>query len=151
MSLVIPVSQEQLRHVANAIMHGIHDVFPPDNDDNEDPISEKKLKKGEGLYDIKKTLLGFDFNGDAKTMWLELAKQEKLLTILEGWIRTGKRGSAGIPFSEYESTILKIRHVFKSIPAGCGLLLPCNCVFKKRPPYVYLQRNAAVLTVLEGC
>ena len=59
MSLVIPVSREQLRHVAKAIMHGIHDVFPPDNNDDEDPISEKKMKKGEGLYDTKKTLLGF--------------------------------------------------------------------------------------------
>jgi hypothetical protein len=94
MSLVIPVSREQLHHVANAIMHGIHDVFPPDNNDDEDPISEKKMKKGEGLYDTEKTLLGFDFDGDAKTMWLESAKREKLLTILKGWIRTGKRGSA---------------------------------------------------------
>ena len=80
MSLVIPVSREQLRHVANAIMLGIHDVFPPDNNDDKDPISEKKMKKGEGLYDTKKTLLSFDFNGDAKTMWLESAKREKLLT-----------------------------------------------------------------------
>jgi hypothetical protein len=43
MSLVIPVSWEKLRHVANAIMHGIHDVFPPDKDDSNDPILEKKL------------------------------------------------------------------------------------------------------------
>ena len=68
MSLVIPVSREQLHHVTNAIMHGIHDVFPPDNNDNKDSISVKKMKKGEGLYDIEKTLLGFDFDGDAKTM-----------------------------------------------------------------------------------
>ncbi len=47
MSIVIPVSWEQLCHVTNAIMHGIHDVFPPDAEDSNDPISEKKLKKGE--------------------------------------------------------------------------------------------------------
>jgi hypothetical protein len=151
MSLVIPVSMEQLRHVAKAIMHGIHDVFPPDNNDDEDPISEKKMKKGEGLYDTKKTLLGFDFDGDAKTMWLESAKREKLLTILKGWIRTGKQGSAGIPLGDYESTISKILHAFQSIPVGCGLLSPCNRVLKKHPPYIYLQRNVAVLTALEGC
>ncbi len=29
MSLVIPVSQAQLCHVATAVMTGIHDVFPP--------------------------------------------------------------------------------------------------------------------------
>ncbi len=99
MSLVIPVSREQLRHIANAIMHGIHDVFPPGDNDNEDLISEKKMKKGKGLYDIGKTLLGFDFDGDAKTMWLESTKQGKLSTILKGWIRTGKQGSTGISFS----------------------------------------------------
>ncbi len=55
MSIVIPVSWEQkLRHVANAIIHGIHDVIPPDAEDSNDPISEKKLKKGEGMYETKK-------------------------------------------------------------------------------------------------
>ncbi len=89
MSLVIPVSWEQLRHVANAIMHSIHDVFPPYVVDSNDPILEKKLKRGEGTYDTRKMLLGFDFDGKGKTMWLEAAKREKLLTILKGWIRTG--------------------------------------------------------------
>jgi hypothetical protein len=77
MSLVIPVSREQLRHVANAIMHGIHDVFPPDEVDSNDPISEKKLKRGKGIYNTRITLLGFDFDGKGKTMWLESAKREK--------------------------------------------------------------------------
>jgi hypothetical protein len=108
MSLVIPVMREQLQHVANAIMHGIHDVFPPEDDDSNDPISEKKLKKGEGRYETRKTLLGFDFDGKAKTMWLEEAKWEKLLTILKGWNRTGKQASLGIPFGEFESTVEKI-------------------------------------------
>ena len=41
MSLVIPGSQEQLRNVATAVMTGIHDVFPADDVDSNDPISEK--------------------------------------------------------------------------------------------------------------
>jgi hypothetical protein len=65
MNLVIPVSQEQLRHVATAVMTGIHDVFPPDADDSNDPISKKKLLKCEGQYSTHKTLLGFDFDGTA--------------------------------------------------------------------------------------
>ena len=151
MSLVIPVSQDQLRHVGNAIMHGIHDVFPPDEVDANDPISEKKLAKGEGTYSTRKTLLGFDFDGEAKTMWLEEAKREKLLTVLKGWIRSGKQGHAGIPFGEFESTIAKIRHAFTCIPAGNGLLSSCNRVLKTRPEFVYLHKNQAVLTALEGC
>ena len=31
--LAIPKIQDQLHHVANAIITGIHDVFPPDKDD----------------------------------------------------------------------------------------------------------------------
>ena len=41
-SIVIPTSQEQLRHIANAIMESIHDIFPPDDDNANDPLSEKK-------------------------------------------------------------------------------------------------------------
>ncbi len=86
MSLIIPVSWEQIRHVVTVVMTGIHDVFLPDDTDNDGPISEKKLKQGEGIYSTRKTLLGFDFYGEEKTMWLKEAKQEKLLTILKRWI-----------------------------------------------------------------
>jgi hypothetical protein len=126
MSLVIPVSQDQLRHVVTAVVTGIHDVFLPDCDDGNDPISEKKLLKDEGRYTTQKTLLGFDFDGTAKTMWLEAAKRETLLTILKGWIRAGRCGTPGIPFKEFESVIAKLRHAFTCILAGIGLLSPCN-------------------------
>jgi hypothetical protein len=65
-----------------AVMTGIHDVFPVDVVDGNNPISEKKLLKGEGQYSIFKTLLGFNFDGQRKTMWLEEEKRAKLLTIL---------------------------------------------------------------------
>ncbi len=83
-------------------------------------------------------------------MWLE-AKREKLLTILRGWIRTGHRGSAGIPFKEFELTIAKIQHAFTCIPMGASLLSPCNRNLKLQPSYVYLNRNKRVLTSIEGC
>ena len=56
-SIVIPTSQEQLRHIANAIMEGIHDIFPPDDGDANDPLSEKMLLKQDGQYDVLKTAL----------------------------------------------------------------------------------------------
>ncbi len=42
-------------------MTGIHDVLPPDNDDSNNPISEKKLRQQEGQFSMRKMLLGFDF------------------------------------------------------------------------------------------
>ena len=94
MSLVIPVSQSQLKHVAAAVMTGTHDVFPVnEDDDGDDPTLKTKLKKLEAQYATLKLLLGFDFDGINKTMWLESAKRKKVLTILRGWIRTGHRGT----------------------------------------------------------
>ncbi len=100
MSIVIPTSRDQLEHVATAIMTGIHDVFPANITDSEDPISEKKLLKGEGQYSLIKTLLGFEFDGKQKTMWLEEEKWAKLLTTLHSWIQAGSRGQ-GVPFQEF--------------------------------------------------
>jgi hypothetical protein len=71
-------------------MTGIHNVFPTNIIDSDDPISEKKLKKGEGQYSTLKMLLGFDFNGKQKTLWMEEGKQAKLLTTLKGWIRSAE-------------------------------------------------------------
>ncbi len=88
MSIVIPTSQEQLEHMTTAVMTGIHDVFLANIVDANDPISEKKLLKGEEQYSTSKTLLGFDFDRRRKTLWLEEEKHAKLLTILHGWIRS---------------------------------------------------------------
>ena len=44
-------------------MTGIHDVFPANIIDSNDPISKKKFLKGDGQYSLLKTLLGFDFDG----------------------------------------------------------------------------------------
>ena len=57
-SLAIPTSQEQLRHVSNAVMKGVHDVFPSDTDDEEDSISPRKQKKG-GTTELGKGGAGF--------------------------------------------------------------------------------------------
>ncbi len=54
---------DKLRLQNRRLMTGIHDVFPADIIDNNDPISVKKLLKGEGQYLLLKTLLGFNFDG----------------------------------------------------------------------------------------
>ena len=107
MSIVIPTSREQLEHVATAIMTGIHDVFLAEIINSNDPISKKKLLKGEGQYLLLKTLLGFGFDGKQKTMWLEEKKQANLLTILHSWLQAGTL-NCGIPFGEFELVIAKL-------------------------------------------
>jgi len=151
MAIVIPVTRAQLEHVGTAVMTGIHDVFPADEVDSEDPISEKKLAQKEGEFDTRKTILGFDFDGEHKTMWLEDAKREILLTVLKGWIRTAKRGRGGILFEEFRSVTAKIRHAFTCIPQGVAFLSPVNRILKVEPRIVYLHKNRKLLQAIVAC
>jgi len=148
MSMVIPTSEGQLRHVAYAVLRGIHDVFPEDSEEDNDPISLKKLKQGEGQYSTRKCILGFDFDGEEKTLWLQEEKRTMLLTILHGWLRGARRARAGIPFKEFESVTAKIRHAFTAFPAGKGLLSPCNWMLRVRPEVVYLHSNKGLMEAI---
>ena len=48
-TLAVATSQQQLNHIANATMYGIHDVFP---------TSPKKLTKKDGAWALVKDILG---------------------------------------------------------------------------------------------
>ncbi len=45
----------------------------------------------------------------------------------------------------------KIWHAFTAIPAGRGLLTPCNKMLQMKLPMVYLHRNAVLLAAVAGC
>ena len=87
--LAIPKIQDQLHHVANAIMAGIHGVFPPDKDDKEYAISLKKILKKEYLWETINNVLGFEFDGNTgeHTIWLTEDRRTDILTKLKEWIR----------------------------------------------------------------
>jgi hypothetical protein len=53
--------EAKLRHLARAMLHAIHSVFPPTNimgHDGEDPIALKKLLAGDGIWAVVKEILG---------------------------------------------------------------------------------------------
>ncbi len=107
-SCVVPTSRQQIEHVVRGILHGIHYVFPPSADNSKDPILAKKLRKGNGTYESNKCILGFNFDGVNKTIWLEEDKRASLLTILHQWIRRATRAKKGVPFAEFESATAKL-------------------------------------------
>jgi hypothetical protein len=75
MSRIIPATKEEMLHAATAVMMGIHNVFPEAKDNKNDPISLKKMKKGESQLSTRKMLLGFEFDGDKKMLWLKHEKE----------------------------------------------------------------------------
>ena len=150
MAIIIPTSKAQVEHVARAVMAAIHDVFPASKIDADDPISEKKMKKGEGMMSTKKSLLGFEFDGIDKTLWLESEKRDVIITTLHKWIRAGSR-HRGIPFKEFESIMAKIRHAFTALPAAIGLLSGTNSMLRKRPEWIYLHKEEILLQEIMLC
>ena len=58
-ALAIPRSKYQLKHVENAIITGIHDVFTPDKYDKKDDASLKKILKKEAAWATIKNVPGF--------------------------------------------------------------------------------------------
>ena len=109
----------------------------------------KKLLKLDGQFSTQKTLLGFNFDGVQKTLWLQDEKRAMLLLILKKWLRASKSARRGVVFGEFESVIAKLRHAFTLIPAGVGLLSPCNKILALRPPIVYLHTNAMLTSAIE--
>lgn len=64
-------TQQQLLHISRAMLHGIHSIFPPPEvtgHAGEDPIAQKKMLEGEGLWQDCKEILGWIFDGKAYTM-----------------------------------------------------------------------------------
>ncbi len=145
---IIATSQRQVEHVARGILHGIHGIFPPSEDDTTDPISHKKLCKGKGTFETIKCLLGFKFNGINKTIWLETERRAAILQLLHQWVRGAVKGKRGIPFAEFESVVTKLRHAFTALLEGRGLLSPWNWVIQRRPPVVYMHKDGTLLETI---
>ena len=150
-ALAIPTSRQQLQHVATAVMSGVHDVFPADEVDEEDPLSLKKMLKEESMWALTKDVLGFGFDGWEKTIWLEEGKRDALLTTLHQWIRSANKGRCGIPFDQFESVTSKLRHAFTSIPNGNGLMTPFNRILQTKAKFVFLCKNVKLLTAVRDC
>jgi hypothetical protein len=88
--------------------------------------------------------LVFDFDVTNKTIWLEEGRQVVLPTILHQLIWGAKTCRRGIPFGEFESITVKIRHAFTTLTQGWRLMSPCNWVMGKRPQVVNLNQNCAL-------
>ena len=137
-ALALASSQQELNHLSNAIMHGIHDVFPSDTNDANDPIAEKKLKQHDGEWSIIKELLGWEFDGEQKTMQLN---KEKLATLLAE-LKTLSRSKRPVRYNAFEKTIGKARNAALGIPAGKGMFSSINSVMALKKPLVYIRKNS---------
>ena len=144
--LVQCTDETVLRHHTRALFHAIHSIFPPvtvTGHDGEDPISEKKLNQGEGVWDTRKEILGWICDGVARTIELPPPKVEKLVTR----ITTILRHKHCTP-SELQSLLGSLQHATLGIPSGRGLLAPLYKLLSTKdshPPNKHKRRHTITI------
>jgi len=116
------MSENELRHFTRAVLHGIHTVFPlpgPLDDQTDEPISVKKLKQEDGLWNTQKEILGWLFDGVTKCMRLPA---EKVTKIRKSLLQTAR--AKVVRLGQLEKLNGRLMHATIGIPNGRGLLSP---------------------------
>jgi hypothetical protein len=129
----------QLLHLSRAILHGIHLVFPPPlatGHDGEDPVSLKKLKQGDGLWETRKELLGWVFDGARRCIELLPNKVDTITAEIHAVTRKDT-----IPRKRFEQLRGRLRHACIGLPAGKGLMGPIDAALRGDPRMVKIKKN----------
>ena len=111
-----------LQHLARAILHGIHSVFPPPSVTGhtvEDPIAMKKLLQLEGLFQHKKEILGWEFDGKNYTIALPTKKCQRINDLINETIKHKTANK-----KQLQKVQGKLIHAAMGMPGGKGLLSP---------------------------
>jgi len=131
MGLIQAPTMNDLIHFTHAILHGIPTVFPPPGegkDPSDKPISLKKLQQGDGVWAMRKELLGWLFDGVTHCMQLPQEKVTKIKTQLKTLLC-----HKHVHFGKLEKINGKLMHATIGIPSGRGLLSPLIATLTKKP------------------
>jgi hypothetical protein len=140
-------NQEQLRHLSRAVLQGIHSIFPPPEvtgHDGEDPVSMKKLLQGDGLWTVRKEILGWVFDGARRCIELPPDKVAKLTAEIHQVTR--KQALARKPFEQLRG---RLRHACIGIPAGKGLMGPIDAELRSGKRLIRIKTNHRLRTALQ--
>jgi hypothetical protein len=136
-----------LGRIARSALHGIHSIFPPPavtgHVGGKDPISLKKLQKGDGQWHHKKEILGFIVDGEAKTVQISQAKADDICNELRRILKKKR-----VPLKRYRKIIGKLRHVALILPGTKGLFSPVNKALRGEPAFIGLGKGSELRSVL---
>ena len=90
--------------IRRASIHGIHAILPETATtkhakNGKEPISESKLKKGDGNFDTTKEVIGFKFCGFKRTVCLPTAKAKRFIKETHTMLRRKRVPSKAAPDS----------------------------------------------------
>ncbi len=105
----------------------------------------KKLLEGEGIWEVRKEILGWIFDGARRC--IELADRKCKAILKE--LKTVLRMRRGVPFKRLQKLVGKLRHASIGIPAGKYLFGPINQLMSREPPVVYWRKDDEVREALK--
>ena len=128
-----------IQRMARALLHGIHSIFPPpgvSGHNGEEPISIKKLQELEGMFQNKKEVLGWMFNGKDFTIYLPDKKVQKILENLQHLLQ--KKLAT---LNELEKIQGQLIHASIGIPGGRGTLSPLYKAVASQKSHITINNN----------
>ena len=129
-------NSSEILKLTRSLLHGIHSIFPPTSITHHngfDPISEKKLEKGEGTWEHTKEVLGWMLDGQRGTLQLPVPKCQKICTLIRK-INKKKR----ISLKKFQQLAGKLQHASFGIPGGKGLFSPLQMAMAGNPDFINL-------------
>jgi hypothetical protein len=132
-----------LRKTARATLHAIHSVFPTPEatgtPNAKDPISEKKLAKGDARWDTVKEVLGYWLDGRNRTVPLPPDRATDLLKEVKKILKKKR-----VPLSRFRPIASRLQHAARILPAARAFFTPLNNALKGLPSFVGLGRHGKV-------
>jgi hypothetical protein len=126
-----------LGRISRAALHGIHSIFsPPDvtgHTKGKDPISLKKLERGDAQWDHEKEILGFLVNGETKTVQLPKSKADDIVGEIKRILK-----KKHVQLKRYRRVVGKLRHVALIMHGTKGLFSPINKALQGDPRVIGL-------------
>lgn len=130
-----------VKRMARATLYAIHSVFPPPevtgHEGGKDPISQKKLDKGDAKMARTKEILGFIVEGVCRTVQLPPAKADAMCAELAKLLK-----KKSVPLKRLETIVGKVMHAARILPTSKALMTPVYQSYKHQPPIVGLRANA---------
>ena len=122
-------SRARLNRTRRILLHAIDAVFRPnDAQDRErcDPISHKKLRKGDGAWNTRKTVLGWIIDTTAGTIELPPHRRERLRSLLHTFLNR-KRANR----NAWQSFLGELRSMALGIPGIAGFFSQLQAVLQR--------------------
>ena len=134
--------------IRRAAVHGIHSLFPSPkitkHEGGKEPISDKKLKQGDGNFVSRKDMIGFEFDGIRRTVRLPAEKAQAYIKEVHKVLRRKY-----VPLKTLQMLVGKLRHASVILPAARGFFTPINAAMRGSPKLIGLGANSDVRLALQ--